>query len=82
MWNWYTGGLSHQIEHHLFPRISHVHYPLIRHTVKQTCKDFGVPYLEHPLMRTVVVSHIRHLATMARPPAIIEETPQCREKPA
>jgi linoleoyl-CoA desaturase len=24
--NWYTGGLNHQIEHHIFPHISHVHY--------------------------------------------------------
>jgi fatty acid desaturase len=24
--NWYTGGLNHQIEHHIFPNISHVHY--------------------------------------------------------
>jgi fatty acid desaturase len=24
-----TGGLNYQIEHHLFPRMSHVHYPRI-----------------------------------------------------
>jgi linoleoyl-CoA desaturase len=24
--NWYTGGLNHQIEHHIFPNISHIHY--------------------------------------------------------
>ena len=24
--NWYTGGLNHQVEHHLFPHISHIHY--------------------------------------------------------
>jgi linoleoyl-CoA desaturase len=24
---WYLGGLNYQIEHHLFPKISHVHYP-------------------------------------------------------
>src|SRR5690606_2828212 len=23
---WFTGGLNYQVEHHLFPRISHVHY--------------------------------------------------------
>ena len=26
---WLVGGLNFQIEHHLFPRISHVHYPAI-----------------------------------------------------
>src|SRR5258706_13754734 len=25
--SWYVGGLNFQIEHHLFPKISHVHYP-------------------------------------------------------
>jgi len=24
--NWFTGGLNHQVEHHIFPNISHVHY--------------------------------------------------------
>ena len=25
--NWFAGGLNFQIEHHLFPQISHTHYP-------------------------------------------------------
>jgi fatty acid desaturase (delta-4 desaturase) len=28
--SWFTGGLSLQIEHHLFPAIAFVHYPAIR----------------------------------------------------
>ena len=32
--NWYTGGLNHQIEHHIFPNISHIHYGKIA----QNCK--------------------------------------------
>lgn len=24
---WYLGGLNFQVEHHLFPKISHIHYP-------------------------------------------------------
>ena len=24
--NFYTGGLNHQVEHHIFPHISHIHY--------------------------------------------------------
>src|SRR4029079_3166391 len=27
--NFFTGGLNFQIEHHLFPKICHVHYPAI-----------------------------------------------------
>ena len=33
--NWFTGGLNHQIEHHIFPHISHVHYTEIASIVKE-----------------------------------------------
>lgn len=39
-----TGGLNYQIEHHLFPRISSIHYPKIHETVKSVCKKHGVKY--------------------------------------
>ena len=26
---WFMGGLNYQVEHHLFPKISHIHYPKI-----------------------------------------------------
>jgi fatty acid desaturase len=35
---WYTGGLNHQIEHHIFPNISHVHYGKIAKIVKETAQ--------------------------------------------
>lgn len=41
----YIGGLNHQIEHHLFPNISHVHYHKIQPIVERTCKEFGLPYV-------------------------------------
>ena len=40
--SWLLGGLNFQIEHHLFPRISHVHYPTISSLVEQTCREFGI----------------------------------------
>ena len=40
-WNalltWYVGGLNYQIEHHLFPDISHIHYPKLSHIVQKNC---------------------------------------------
>ncbi len=39
---WYVGGLNFQIEHHLFSRISHVHYPAISRIVKAICVEHGV----------------------------------------
>ena len=42
--SWYVGGLNFQIEHHLFPRICHVHYAAIAPLVEETCRDFGLQY--------------------------------------
>ena len=42
--NWYSGGLTHQIEHHLSPHICHVHYPKISKIVRETAEEFGLPY--------------------------------------
>lgn len=61
---WWVGGLNFQIEHHLFPRVSHVHYPAISNIIKQTCADIGVPYIEHVDMRSAITSHLSHLKRM------------------
>jgi len=44
-WNWYSGGLNHQIEHHLFPAVNIYAYPILSPIVKQTCEEFGLPYV-------------------------------------
>lgn len=64
--NWYVGGLNFQVEHHLFPKISHIHYPAISKIIKQTCQEFGIPYLEYPKMSQAVVSHVNFLKQMGR----------------
>lgn len=64
--SWYVGGLNFQIEHHLFPKVSHIHYPQISKIIKQTCKEFGVEYIEYPKMRYAVASHIAFLREMGR----------------
>ena len=64
---WLLGGLNFQIEHHLFPRISHVNYPAISPLVEQTCRDFGVRYVEHRSFRAGVLSHFRWLRRMGMP---------------
>ena len=46
--SWLVGGLNFQIEHHLFPKISHVHYPAVSKIVRQTCADHGIQYIEFP----------------------------------
>jgi linoleoyl-CoA desaturase len=58
---WFTGGLNFQVEHHLFPRISHVHYPAIHKRVKQLCAEFNVTYIEYPTLFRALRSHIAYL---------------------
>jgi linoleoyl-CoA desaturase len=64
--NWYTGGLNFQVEHHLFPKISHIHYPAINRIVMQTCSDYGVRYQEFSSMHKAVMSHIIFLKKMGK----------------
>lgn len=59
--SWFCGGLNFQIEHHLFPKISHIHYPQISKIIKQACKEFGIEYIEYPKMTTAIKSHVHYL---------------------
>ncbi|MBN8702036.1 MAG: acyl-CoA desaturase [Bacteroidetes bacterium] len=58
---WMLGGLNFQVEHHLFPKISHVHYPKINQILKDTCKEFNVAYKEFPTVVSAVKSHLLYL---------------------
>ena len=64
--SWLVGGLNFQIEHHLFPKISHIHYPAISKIIKKTCEEYGIKYIEFPKMRHAIVSHASHLKRMGR----------------
>ncbi|MDX5482776.1 MAG: fatty acid desaturase, partial [Hymenobacteraceae bacterium] len=64
--SWYVGGLNFQIEHHLFPRICHVHYPAIADIVKETAEEFGIPYLENKTLLKAIRSHIATLHRFGR----------------
>ena len=61
IWNWLFGGLNFQVEHHLFPRISHVHYPALNKRLKEVCAEFNITYREFPTLRSALLSHLRHL---------------------
>ncbi|RZJ71391.1 acyl-CoA desaturase [Flavobacterium sp.] len=66
--NWFTGGLNHQIEHHIFPNISHVHYSKISKIIKQTAAECNLPYHEFKTMRSAVAAHFRHLKELGTKP--------------
>lgn len=68
--NWFTGGLNHQIEHHIFPHISHVHYTKIAEIVKETAKECNLPYYEFKTMRGAVLAHYKHLKELGMKPEL------------
>ena len=68
MATWFLGGLNYQIEHHLFPRISHIHYPAISQIVRDTCVQFGLHYIYFPSTRAAVLSHVRLMNQMGKRP--------------
>ena len=68
--NWFTGGLNHQVEHHIFPNISHVHYGKIAEIVKKTALEFNLPYNEFETTRKAIRAHFRYLKEMGVKPAI------------
>ncbi len=69
--NWYVGGLNYQVEHHLFPRISHVHYPAISKIVQDTCKEYNLPYHTFPTMSQSLASHFRMMKQLGRKPETV-----------
>jgi linoleoyl-CoA desaturase len=64
--NWYTGGLNHQVEHHLFPMVTHVHYPAINKIVRETCAEYDVPYLENTTVWSALKSHMTLLKRLGQ----------------
>ncbi|MDU0371165.1 fatty acid desaturase [Hymenobacter endophyticus] len=54
------------ITHHLFPNISHVHYPALNKIIRQMCQEFNIEYNEYPKMRYAVASHVAHLRELGR----------------
>lgn len=55
------GGFNHHVVHHLFPDISYAHYPQLTRILKETCKEYNMPYEDNPSMLTAVWSHLKFL---------------------
>jgi len=64
--SWFMGGLNFQVEHHLFPRISHIHYPELSKVVKEVCDQFNIKYIEYPTLFSALRSHIMHLKVVGQ----------------
>jgi linoleoyl-CoA desaturase len=64
--NFLCGGLNLQIEHHLFPKVCHIHYAALSDIVAQTAREYNLPYLENKNFFTALQSHYRLLRQLGR----------------
>jgi len=64
---WYVGGLNYQVEHHLFPKVSHCHLPALAGMVEKAAKEYGVCYLTHDTMFGAFKAHMKWLRKMGQP---------------
>jgi linoleoyl-CoA desaturase len=78
------GGLNQQIEHHLFPKVCHIHYPAISAIIKETAQEFDLPYIENASFFKALQSHYRMLKALG-PEAFklrLEPVPESQAIPA
>jgi linoleoyl-CoA desaturase len=66
--SWYLGGLNFQVEHHLFPRICHLHYRSLAPIVEETCRAHSVRYRAEPTFRSALAANWRWLRQMGAAP--------------
>ncbi|MFL5416017.1 MAG: fatty acid desaturase family protein [Myxococcales bacterium] len=67
--SWYLGGLNFQVEHHLFPRICHLHYRALSSIVEETCRAHSVRYRAEPTLGGALAANFRWLRRMGAPAA-------------
>ena len=71
--SWYVGGLNFQIEHHLFPNVCHVHYRKLAEIVRETTREFGLPYKSTRTFMGALMGHARLLRDLGRRPLAVHQ---------
>ncbi|HEU5053070.1 MAG TPA: acyl-CoA desaturase [Hanamia sp.] len=64
--SFFCGGLNFQVEHHLFPRICHVHYKPISDIVKETAEEYSLRYNTNHSFGGAIRSHVRFLKNLGK----------------
>jgi linoleoyl-CoA desaturase len=64
--SWFVGGLNYQVEHHLFPNMSHVHHREVSKIVRKTAKEYNVPYHSKKTFIGALVCHAKMLHSLRK----------------
>jgi len=65
---WALGGLNFQVEHHLFPSVSHVHYPDLHQLLQPECTEAGHPIRAYTTLAGALKGHYQHMKIMGQQP--------------
>ncbi|MGB3800935.1 MAG: acyl-CoA desaturase [Lewinella sp.] len=65
---WISGGLNLHVIHHYFPGISQVHLRPLTRILRQTAREFGMPYVSMPSVYVAIRSHLRCLHLLGQSP--------------
>jgi len=72
---WFTAGLNHQLEHHLFPNVAHTHYSGLRPIVRAVAQRHGLECHELGSLPSAVGQHFALLKSFgARLAACVRAT--------
>jgi linoleoyl-CoA desaturase len=55
--------LNTHVAHHLYPHINHIHYFAITKIIRQTAREYGVPYRNFSLIQ-IITEHLRFLKAL------------------
>jgi len=62
---WLFGGFNAHTAHHLFPRISHVHYPVVTKIIRENLRRHKLPYNSFTFLNGIRF-HLKFLKEMGR----------------
>jgi linoleoyl-CoA desaturase len=65
--NFFLGGFNSHVIHHLFPKISSIHYPALAPILEAAVAEYKMPYIKATLPE-LFVSHLSHLKRMGKKP--------------
>eukprot|EP01132_Coremiostelium_polycephalum_P007883 gene7883-9702_t len=71
--NFFSGGLNHQVVHHLFPSIAQDFYPQLVPLVKEACKEHNITYHIRPTFYDAFKSHVDYLYKMGNDPDYVKK---------
>jgi len=67
-----AGGINFQIVHHLFPGVSHVHFPMLTKVVEETCAEYNVPFVRHDSLAAALWSVAKTFSLTMAPVKSVE----------